>query len=122
MLRQTRRPNPQNSAISSAKVEFSNQAQKFWHFLGPAFKYERSIKLLSDRLPKSMTMMVSLPMIRGGDTWNISLEFVVKGDEKQRGQGFGLWLSQKDVFQDIMEFVADSASEEHVLGMGVEDV
>lgn len=90
-----------------------------WHFLGPAFKYKRYIKLLSDRLPKQLAMAATMSMINGGDSWNLTLKYVVKGDELHHGQGFALWLSKKDVFSDLLDFISDTKEKSNVMGFGV---
>jgi hypothetical protein len=87
--------------------------------MGPAFKYMRSIKLLSDRLPSTMTMAATIPRIDGGDSWNLTLEYIVKGEDHQRGEGFALWLSKKDIFRDILDFMSAPENNDHVLGFGV---
>lgn len=93
-----------------------------WSFVGPAFKYRNSIKLLSDRLPNQLTMAASMARITGGDTWNLTMEFIVKAEDHQRGEGFALWISKKDVFGDMLDLLAGSKSDDYVLGFSVKSV
>ena len=61
--------------------------------MGPSFKYKDSIKLMSDRLVNTASLSATMTPIIGGDNWNMTIEFSAKGEEKQHGEGFGIWLS-----------------------------
>lgn len=93
-------------------------AVKAWHFVGPAFKYQKSIRLMSDRLLNIRSMGLLVTPIEGGESWNLTLRFILKGDEKHHGEGFGLWLSNKEMFSDLFEHLTKSKTKDHAFGYG----
>ena len=92
---------------------------EFWQFMGPAFKYQHSIKLLSDRLPNRAALGAALVPVAGGESWNLTLEYVLKGEEKQHGEGFGLWVSQNDLLNDVFDHLNEKDRRNNVFGYGV---
>ncbi len=89
--------------------------------MGPAFKFQHSIKLMSDRLPNRAALGAALAPVAGGDLWNLTMEFVVKGEEKQHGEGFGLWLSQNELLEDVFDHLNEKDRRNNVFGYGVRD-
>jgi len=80
------------------------------------------MKLMSDRLPKQKSIAAGMIPLEGGDNWNLTMTYIPRGEEKQHGEGFALWFSQKEVFSSLFDYVSGEQNNDHVMGYGVIEV
>ena len=108
-----------SSTTNLQKVDLDQVALEFWQFMGVSFKYVHAIKLMSDRLPGKSGLGATINSIYGGDNWNLTIEYILKGEEKQHGEGFGIWLATSDLAADIYDHLNEKDQMNGVFGYGV---